>query len=302
VSAVTIKNTSALTPSSSRQPWVQRATATTHLSRSRSGGTIQLLKFNVQITNGVIKSVTSDGKRPGGNIRGSVGDHTTSHVSFFSMVRNQIMGKTLSDAKTTLNDLVDNLRGLPGMQIKSADYLTDYINHTLYPKITNITDEQTLEDVMEDIVSIRNQLQLSSIKNSTSTGGHGEGSTVAALDECDDRFRNGNTKPRYTEDDMAKFMWELFDYTPTDAADDDVIVNVIMQHMYSMQLTYPNIFNNIAGYDKMYNYLIGTRYKDVFAKMSDMSRVKGILSGLAGPMKSGPSALPKIGGSKKWDV
>lgn len=276
------------------------AVAALRAPESRIHGAIQLLKIKVQSDGTRITSVSYPSKnRPGGNIRGHQGDHTTAFASFLRMVRNRIMGQKLTDVPRILEELAWNLKGFPGMQIKSADYLHVYITDTLLDSIKAISDTNDIANVLIDIVSLRNQMPLSAVKNSTSSGGHGEGSNIAALQECEDRYRNG-TAPRYTPAQMTEWMWDIFDYDPSSSVDTDVVINVVAQHLYSMHMTFPKIFDKIDGYSSMVQYFKDTSQL-ILSQLSKPTRTT-VLKGLQAAATDGPSALPSIGKSTLWDV
>jgi hypothetical protein len=176
----------------------------------------QLQRIAVTMTAGRVSSVTYDTGRPRGNIAGHQGDHTTAFVTFKSMVRNNVMGKTLVEAKAAMLGVLDEVMLFPGAAVKvgNTEYLfnkADVINAS----IRAVTNENELAAVMHAIVEIRNELGLSAEKHARSSGGHGEAGNNALLEECDDRLRNGGPALRYTVPQMVDAMWSTCTRLPS---------------------------------------------------------------------------------------
>lgn len=263
-----------------------------------------------------VTSVNYDSSRVPGNIAGHQGDHTTAFLTFKSMVRNHVMGKTIAEARAALDELLDNVMLLPGaaVKVRNTEYLFAKADG-LRNDIAAVRTALDLEQVMETLVELRNELGLTSELHNVSTGGHGEAGNNALLEECDDRLRRGNPRLRYTAADMVNSMWALLDYHPTDGADDDRIVATVAQHAYSMQLAYPHIFATdddeqmIPGTvcasrrDFFYDALdraLRANPQLVFGQLSDQARVRRLLASVSNAITSGPSVLTPIGASARY--
>jgi hypothetical protein len=259
----------------------------------------------------------SDHARPGGNISGHAGDHTTAYVSYKAMVRNAIYGKTLPDARDALIELTDQIMSLPGAsrKVRSTEYLFDLYD-AIQEDITEVHNKTTLETVIENILSLRNQLGFSAYKNYTSTGGHGEAGSNAVLQECNNRLRVGSPRCRYDAETIVTELWNLFDFTPTPSVSVEEVSAVIAQHIFSMQITYPDLFaaketsdeKHIPGLDcedrsewfldAMYAYLAGG-HTGTFAKY-DGDEVKTVLAKVKKAVDGGPAALDILGTSQRY--
>ena len=158
----------------------------------------------------------SDHARPGGNIAGHAGDHTTAYVSFKAMVRNAIYGKSLPEANAALLTLTDQIMSLPGAatKVRGTEYLFQLYD-AIQKDVKNVDDKKSLESVIESVLSLRNQLGFSAYKNYTSTGGHGEAGSNAVLQECNARLRDGSPRCRYDAKTIVAQLWNLFDFKPT---------------------------------------------------------------------------------------
>jgi hypothetical protein len=259
----------------------------------------------------------SDHARPGGNIAGHAGDHTTAYVSFKAMVRNAIYGKSLPDANAALVELTNQIMSLPGAarMVSGTEYLFDLYD-SIQEDLESVDDKPSLERVIENVLSLRNQLGFSAYKHYTSTGGHGEGSSNAVLQECNSRLRAGKPRCRYSADEMVAELWNLFDFTPTPSVSVDEVSAVVAQHIFSMQMTYPDIFaaeettseDDIPDLDcddrmewfldSMYDYFAqGTT--GTFAKYP-ADKAKQVLQNVRTAINDGPAALATIGKSKRY--
>ena len=259
----------------------------------------------------------NDHARPGGNISGHAGDHTTAYVTYKTMVRNAIYGKTLPEANAALIELTDQIMSLPGAarKVRNTEYLFnlyDAIQHD----ITKVKNKATLETVIESILSLRNQLDFSAYKNYTSTGGHGESGSNAVLYECNNRLRAGGPRCRYDAKTIVAELWNLFDFTPTSSVSVAEASAVIAQHIFSMQMTYPDLFAAVETtgedhipdldcedraewfLDAMYEYL-AAGHTQTFAKY-ETAAAKQVLKNVRKAVDEGPGALEVLGKSERY--
>jgi hypothetical protein len=288
--------------------------------RPRGGRRLARLTITVAMTgtgkHDTINSVTYDTSRTPGNISGHQGDHTTGFLTFKSMVRNNVMGKTISQAKTALLGLLDEVMLFPGAAIKVSN--TEYLfkkADEVQGEIAKVADKDDLEAAMVKLVEIRNTLGLSARLNSTSTGGHGEAGNNALIQECDDRLRRGGPALRYTSEQIIDAMWALLDYHPKDSEDDDRIVATVAQHIYSLRATYPHIFTSagdnglvpgvntgdLRGYfsDELIKALRKTPGL-VFDNIDKNKRINALVRAVEQASLHGVKVLAPVGASKRY--
>jgi hypothetical protein len=263
-----------------------------------------------------VTSVSYDTSRTPGNIAGHDGDHTTAFVTFKSMVRNTVMGKTIAEAKTALTALLDEVMLFPGASIKvrGTEYLFNKAD-AIKEDIRAVSDDDTLAEAMRSIVEIRNELGMSAQLNSTSSGGHGEAGNNALVEECDDRLRRQGPALRYTPAQLVDSMWQLLDYHPKDSADDERIVATVAQHLYSMGVTYPHVFAAVGDeglipgvscgnrrhffYDEMIRALRRTP-GIVFDDITANRRINALVRAVEDALRDGAASLAPIGASKRY--
>lgn len=269
---------------------VQGKSAEALLDASPSGGgsgvqhkAVQMANVNVN-KKGVITSVTKFRSRPASNVRGSQGDHTTAYTTFESMINSHTRGKTPEEACKALIKLLGDFHLLPGMATKTAeDYnLPNAIKKAQKELAESDADPKVMGAIIDDILEIRNYVPLTSMRVGKSSGGHGESKFAGELDTLEDKFRTGADLSSYSEDGLGHQavtnMWQLFDYDPNKSEDDDKIVAVLVQHLTSMYLAYPEVYAwcTAKGY-----WLVPWMVKNVgdrhFCKKLDDKRVAKLL-------------------------
>ncbi len=220
-----------------------------------------LQRVQIKVENNKIVSVSvKNDKRKGGSIRGHQGDHTAAYTVFKSMVRNWVMGKSLQQAAADLANLAAAIKTLPGMQIKSSDWIHQGLEQTIHAlqgmsKAANI-DPESLEQEMDNIIRYRNSIPLSAFRYRKSSGGHDEAGKKGHLQVwCEDKLRNDPKAvlPNGIISGALVSMWGLLDYDPPPSVKEVEMANVILQHIYSMQQAFPRTFEYLS---RTNNYLI----------------------------------------------
>ncbi|MEP5341106.1 MAG: hypothetical protein ABJL44_10940 [Algibacter sp.] len=126
---------------------------------------------------------------------GDAGDHTTAHVVFRDMIRNQLLGQTLIAASGILQNLFNATWTLPGMS--ANDYITDdqrdavlRLSHEAQQAINvaNITPTMVnIQNAAQALLNFRNSVPLSAIEGGGV--GAGEGPQAGRLRQAEDALR-----------------------------------------------------------------------------------------------------------------
>lgn len=269
-------------------------------------------RVSVALKDGRVSSVSGKGdRRLGGSLRSHEGDHTTAYVTFKEMVKNQAMGKTVPEAAKALLLALNSVAVFPGMQLQTADYLHDYIDE-MRGELVDLEISKASEGpdnvkklavLMDKIIEIRNSVPLSSRNVSMSSGGHGEGYSNDLLSECESRLRTDGPKMRFSPDEICEAMWALFDYSPTDSVDNLVIANIILQHILSMKLTYPRLWDYLSDLGSKYylhNYFRAKVMPARLGKIKDKHRLAAIMENVEAAVLKGANAI-RMGAAKRYN-
>lgn len=222
---------------------VQQHPATETLSTSVGDRVIQRAKLNIR-KDGTISGVSKFRSRPTSNIRGSQGQHLTAYVVFEDMIVNRVTDRTVGEAAAELVKVLEEISELPGMKLKSAEYLE-------LPLMTNIEllkgDDITAQGigiVIDNILSIRNKVPGTAERGTG--GGHGEAEHSGIIQEVEKALRTNKWKESWNEDIVSNQVryrvWRLLDYDPTNPTSQEdkiTIANKIVTHYKSIMSAYP---------------------------------------------------------------
>ncbi|MBE8991329.1 DUF4157 domain-containing protein [Nostoc sp. LEGE 12450] len=226
-------------PLSPQQPAIETP------SPSEGDRVIQRAKLNIRKDGtGTISGVSEFSSRSTSNIRGSQGQHLTAYVVFEDMISNRVTDRTVGEAAAELVKVLEEISELPGMKLKSAEYLK-------LPLMTNIdllkSDDITALDigiVIDNILSIRNKVPGTAERGTG--GGHGEANHSGIMQEVEKALRTDKWKESWDEDIVSNQVcygvWRLLDYNPTNPTSQEdriTIANKIVTHYKSIMSAYP---------------------------------------------------------------
>jgi len=179
---------------------------------------------------------TQDAKRPVG-LKGHQGDHTTPFTSLQDQVANAIEGVTLDHAWVNLYDTLTLYTTLPGWKLS-----TKWVQDTVRPYVANLLttkgDINALQEAVSQLLSLRNQIALTSLPK----GGHGngEGKWAGSLQYQERQFQLGNT-PKLNKNEVLEYIWKAFDHGRVKKLGEDNRTRILEQHAITMADAYPQL-------------------------------------------------------------
>jgi hypothetical protein len=240
-----------------------------YIKKMGKGVTLQ-----IDQTTGIIKSLSLKGtSRSHTALRSGQGDHITPVVVAHHTIRNHLLGKTFRGALTEIDRLIAAVRALPGLvDKKSNDVAHQHLDHAEgYSKQARLEGKATgiplLKAAIGEVLAGRNSAKYTTIKNTTSTGGHDEAGNAGALMFADDKLRKGETLP--STKGLIKRAWLLLDFVPIPSTPDEAIAKALEQHIRSIVLAYPNLFAGTLTKLQLFNYFKNTHHAVVFKKIRD---------------------------------
>lgn len=205
---------------------------------------IQFVKLNFR-KDDTISGVSNFPSRPTSNIRGSQGQHLTAYVVFEDTILSHVKDQTLAGAAKELRKYLDDILDLPGMKIKSGEYLKAYIERARTTLKDHDDDADLVGAVIDDILSIRNKVP--GTAEVGTGGGHGEAGHSGILEQLETALRNNNWKTSWDEDVVSgqarASVWNLLDYDPANPSSVDEVDEIatrIVTHFKSIVSAYPN--------------------------------------------------------------
>lgn len=231
----------------------QRADAGAVTADARAGASIIQRSVSVTLNKSThpptISKVTA-GSRPSTGKSHGQGSHTTAWVTFVDMVRLRVEGKTYAQAGISLEECYDELcEYLPGDDVKSLTYTYakqeagTAIRLLKMDKGNDSGTKALLVDAIEKLLSMRNKMPYSSTpagnKSVTNESNH---SILFNWERAVRRGTDITTHRNYPF--RYQVFWQMFDYQPTFGADDELIENIVRQHINSMQATYEELFRD----------------------------------------------------------
>jgi hypothetical protein len=210
--------------------------------RSASRGVVQRLIY-LAIDKDNIISTQQDEKRPSGCCSGSQGDHMTPYTALQGQVANAIEGVTLKDAWTNLADTFKVYQTLPGW----ADS-TKWVTNTLFSHVDGLLttggDINALQEAVTAMLSLRNQIALTSLPKGGS--GNGEGKWAGSLQYQERQFQLGHS-PMLTKKEVLEYIWKAFDHSRLNNLQSEDRVNMILkQHAITMADAYPQLNGSVG--------------------------------------------------------
>ncbi|WP_017452886.1 eCIS core domain-containing protein [Herbaspirillum rubrisubalbicans] len=144
---------------------------------------------------GLITGVGVDRKNELGIFGDEPGDHSTAHVVFRDMIRNQLLGLTLAAAPARLQTLFDQISNLPGMFTHDyviADHRAQVLNMQQAAQnainTANITNTQlAIQTAAQAVLNFRNAVPMSAVREGSV--GSGEGPQSGRLRMAEDNLR-----------------------------------------------------------------------------------------------------------------
>jgi hypothetical protein len=175
---------------------------------------------------------------PGAGVGGSQDDHTTAYSAFEVMIHANVEGKTLEEARSALNGLLQHAQHLPGFAEAGpgSDMMRKYT--AAQQAVQQASDMVELAAAAWDILAFRQKVPLSA--RSTAHGGRGR-ENPGGLKQIETKLRRGED-PGYNERQIGVTLWAMLDLTPTNQIGDDVLLKIFQQHIVSMQMSCPRIF------------------------------------------------------------
>lgn len=225
-------------------------------------------------------------------------DHTTAFKASKEMVTNRFTGLNIRDNRNTIVQkvgyLINQVRTLPGMTMGNTELDEDRIQaRKMATKQLSIAEElkkdlaattsddaarQYLSRSLGHLVAARNRVPLSAIKL---VGGPGKGEKDAAdtlsgaLDNINrpDDVGPGGT---YSFDHLGDLIWRQIDFNPEEQLPRSQYANVLLQHLRSMELSYP-------------------RLRKLFGPNNPQQR-RRMVTGVIGNIRDQDKALKAVGG------
>jgi len=204
---------------------------------------IQRAKLNLR-QDGTISGVSNFPNRPTSNIRGPQGQHLTAYVVFEDMIRSRVKDRTVQQAAAELINVLKEISMLPGMKVKSGEYLMPHIEGAVERLQSNDTDAKEVGEVIDVILSIRNKVPGTAERGTG--GGHGEAQHSGMLETVETALRTDSWKDYWDQDvvsDQCRYsVWRLLDYDPPNPTDDNERNNIaikIVTHFKSIISAYP---------------------------------------------------------------
>jgi hypothetical protein len=203
--------------------------------------TIQLakrikLQGNVNTISSVARPAQGRGRRRGTNLsRGRQGSHRTAHRVGFSIVRNNLIGKSLVGGRTALGTVMTRLNTLRSVRNLNGQHRQNLVN-----TLALINGAATLPDMevaSETLIDFINLIPGASSAIGSLTG-HGESPNARLLDDYEDRLRRGDAQ-RYTRTQVADSMFGLLDYQPGATVLDATAADVIYRHCVMLRNGWP---------------------------------------------------------------
>ncbi|MTV50219.1 hypothetical protein GJ688_14680 [Heliobacillus mobilis] len=208
---------------------------------------VQCAKLNLRKENKTISGVSNFPSRPTSNLSGTQGQHLTAYVTFEDMILNNVRDKDVPGAAAALVEILNNISELPGMKLKSAQYLIPYIKSTISTLKTNADDAEKIGECIDTILSIRNKVPGTAERGTG--GGHGESKYSGELVELETVLQRKEWKKSWDEDRVEQqclySMWRLLDYDPSEPKDEDDFENIAtktLTHFLTLRMAYPATF------------------------------------------------------------
>jgi hypothetical protein len=203
--------------------------------------TIQLakrikLQGDVNTISSVARPAQGRGRRRGTNLsRGRQGSHRTAHRVGFSIVRNNLIGRSLVNGRAALGTVMTRLNTLRSVRNLNGQHRQNLVN-----TLALINGAATLPDMevaSETLIDFINLIPGASSAIGSLTG-HGESPNARLLDDYEDRLRRGVTQ-RYTRTQVAGSMFGLLDYQPGATVLDATAADVIYRHCVMLRNGWP---------------------------------------------------------------
>lgn len=149
-------------------------------------------------------------KRPrGGAGNGSQGDHITPFGVLQSQLANAVAEQTLTNAWDALSGTYFHYKELPGWDT-TPQWILGY-DHQVLAQLLTQGDIKALQATITLMLTIRNSLDLTSIKGGTK--GHGEGTWLGGLNDLERKLQLNKTLPNtITKAQVIFNMVELFEH------------------------------------------------------------------------------------------
>jgi hypothetical protein len=214
-----------------RSHLLQRMTVTVTLDKKQSPSIIKGM------------SVSS---RPGTGYAHGQGSHNTAWITFEDMILLRIQNKNMQDAADGLKACYDELQDLPGAEIDNDNY--KYAKEEARVSIALLKSDKSddsgtkalLVDAIEKMLTMRNKMPLSSTSDGSKIVGN-EGWHTILLDWERKVRRDVDITGDKNYPYRFQIFWAMFDYQPTASVSNEVIENVVTQHVLSMQATYETL-------------------------------------------------------------
>lgn len=207
---------------------------------------VQRAKLNIRKKDNTISGVSNFPSRPSSNLRGSQGQHLTAYVVFEDTILSKVKDKTVPGAAAALIGYLEEIKTLPGMALKSADYLKPHIASTIDTLKEHSDNAKVVGDQIDMILSIRNKVP-GTAQHGTG-GGHGEAGHSGILETVETALRTKSWNPEWDDETVANqcraSVWRLLDYDPPNPGSDEAletVINNVLTHFKSVISAYPKV-------------------------------------------------------------
>jgi len=184
------------------------------LALAGQGGPVHMQRARLNMRgNGTVSGVSVWPDRPSSNLRGHQGQHLTAYVAFQDAILSHVKDRTVPEAVAALIILLGDIRDLPGMTLRSADYLQGPIDANLGLLRDNADNTAIVGEVIDNILSIRNKVP-GTAEHGTG-GGHGEAGFSGTLETVETALRRDAWPDAWdadvVENQCRYSMWRLLD-------------------------------------------------------------------------------------------